>query len=77
MLARLASNGVEKARILHIAQSIYHDHIPAKKLGLKTCWIDRRHGAKGWGATMPPNENVAPDFHFHSLLELALAWEQL
>jgi 2-haloacid dehalogenase len=38
-------------RVLHVAQSLYHDIGPARKLGLSTVWINRRHGAKGTGAT--------------------------
>jgi 2-haloacid dehalogenase len=44
---------VPRDRILHVAQSLYHDHVPAKRLGLTTAWIDRRHGLTGSGATPP------------------------
>ena len=40
-------------RVLHVAQSLYHDHRPARALGLKTVWIDRRRGRPGFGATPP------------------------
>jgi 2-haloacid dehalogenase len=46
-------------RILHVAQSLFHDHVPAKQLGLATVWIDRRHDRPGSGAT--PEANVTPD----------------
>jgi len=36
--------------VLHCAQSIYHDVVPARELGLATVWVNRR-GAKGGGAT--------------------------
>src|SRR5206468_10844808 len=32
---------VPRDRILHVAQSLYHDHVPARRLGLATAWIDR------------------------------------
>ena len=48
-----------RERILHVAQSLFHDHAPAKRLGLTTVWIDRRHDRDGAGAT-PPAE-AAPD----------------
>jgi 2-haloacid dehalogenase len=48
-----------RERILHVAQSLFHDHVPAKRLGLATVWIDRRHGRAGAGAT-PPAE-ASPD----------------
>ena len=35
-------------------KSLYHDHIPAKRFGLATCWIHRRAGQQGHGATRPP-----------------------
>ena len=44
---------IPRERILHVAQSLYHDHVPAKALGLATAWIDRRHGRPGGGATPP------------------------
>jgi 2-haloacid dehalogenase len=42
-----------RERILHVAQSLFHDHVPAKQLGLTTVWIDRRAGREGFGATPP------------------------
>jgi 2-haloacid dehalogenase len=51
--------GLPRERILHVAQSLYHDHVPARRLGLATAWIDRRHDRPGFGAT-PPAE-AAPD----------------
>ena len=29
-------------QILHVAQSLYHDHVPARRLGFRTVWIKRR-----------------------------------
>ncbi len=40
-------------KILHIAQSIYHDIVPAKAIGLSTIWVNRRQGKEGFGATLP------------------------
>ena len=51
--------GLPRERILHVAQSLYHDHAPAKRLGLTSVWIDHRHDRPGAGAT-PPAE-AAPD----------------
>ena len=34
-------------RILHVAQSLFHDHVTAKRLGLTSVWIDRRGGRGG------------------------------
>jgi len=71
MLARFAQRGIGPAQILHTAQSLFHDHAPAKEVGLASCWIDRRHAAAGWGATMPPPANAAYDFRFTSLAAMA------
>ena len=48
-----------RSRILHVAQSLFHDHVPAKQLGLTSVWVDRRRDRPGSGAT-PPAEAV-PD----------------
>jgi 2-haloacid dehalogenase len=50
---------VPRERILHVAQSLFHDHVPAKALGMTSVWIDRRRGRPGGGAT-PPAE-AQPD----------------
>jgi len=34
--------GVPRERILHVAQSLFHDHVPAAELGLDSVWVDRR-----------------------------------
>ena len=67
MLAHLAQRGVGKADILHTAQSLFHDHAPAKRFGLASAWIDRRHDQQGWGATMAPPEGAGYDFRFPSM----------
>jgi len=73
MLAHLRERGIAKGEILHTAQSLFHDHAPAKKFGLATCWIDRRHADAGWGATMPPPDGARYDFRFPSLEAMAEA----
>ncbi len=45
--------GLPRERILHVAQSLYHDHVTAKRLGLTTVWIDRRHGRPGAARRRP------------------------
>jgi 2-haloalkanoic acid dehalogenase type II len=73
MLAQLAARGIDKAHILHTAQSLFHDHVPATAAGLATCWIDRRHAQGGYGATMPPTAAARIDFRFPSLAALVAA----
>ncbi len=73
MLDHLAALGHAKDEILHTAQSLYHDHVPAKQFGLATAWINRRHGKPGWGATRPAPADAAYDFRFTSMAEMAAA----
>jgi 2-haloacid dehalogenase len=44
---------VPRERILHVAQSLFHDHTPAKAIGMTTVWVNRRAGREGFGATPP------------------------
>lgn len=63
--------GNQPERILHVAQSLYHDIVPARSLGLSTVWINRRQGKAGFGAT--PVAHAQPDWEFPSLQALAKA----
>ena len=36
-----ARTGADHARHVHVAQSVFHDIVPAKELGLPTVWINR------------------------------------
>jgi 2-haloacid dehalogenase len=65
--------GVARERLLHVAQSIFHDHVPAKAAGLSTVWINRRIGRASWGATLPPETAVEPDWTFPSMADFAAA----
>lgn len=59
--------GADHGRLLHVAQSLFHDHVPAKRAGLPTVWINRRHDRVGWGATPAPPVEVTPDWEFPSM----------
>jgi 2-haloacid dehalogenase len=63
--------GGPAARHLHVAQSLFHDHVPAHALGLTTAWINRRQGRPGSGAT-PPAE-ASPDYTFDDMASFAQA----
>lgn len=65
--------GIADGRLIHVAQSLFHDHVPARSLGLPTVWIDRRGEVDGWGATPPPNVAVTPDWTFPSMAAFAAA----
>lgn len=71
LLEHLGELGVEREGLLHVAQSLFHDHVPAKRRGLPTVWINRRHDRPGWGATPDPRAEVAPDLEFPSLAAFA------
>ena len=77
LLTHQEDAGFLPSRILHCAESLYHDHIPAKQLGLHTNWIYRRHAQQGNGATRPPTEAVKPDFQFNGMFEFAAAHRAL
>ena len=72
LLARLGERGHVKSDILHVAQSLYHDHVPAQAMGLATCWIDRNAGKPG--ATKSTGKEARYDFRFTSLGGLAEAY---
>lgn len=72
MIDHLARRGIAPENILHTAQSLFHDHAPARTLGLASAWIDRRHASGGWGATTPAS-GAGYDFRFTSMAALAEA----
>jgi 2-haloacid dehalogenase len=61
--------GVPRAKILHVAQSLFHDVEPARRLGLATVWVNRRKGKAGAGAT--PASLAVPDLEVPDLAALA------
>ena len=63
--------GLPRDRILHVAQSLYHDHVTAQRLGLSTIWIDRRAGRPGSGATPPAD--AMPDASYADMASFAQA----
>jgi 2-haloacid dehalogenase len=73
MLDHLSDLGLARTDVLHTAESLFHDHVPAKAHHLSTCWIYRRHAQEGFGATMDPGNRPSTDFRFNSMAELAEA----
>ena len=73
ILEKLDAQGIRQDEVLHVAQGLYHDHVPAAAIGLKSVWINRRHGKQGSGATVDPK--TLPPFYreFPSMREFA-AW---
>jgi 2-haloalkanoic acid dehalogenase type II len=65
--------GVPRERLVHVAESLFHDHQPAATLGLPSVWIHRRHAKGGTGATATPSTDVQPTWRFTSMAEFAEA----
>jgi len=76
MLYSLQTLGLEKQQLLHTAESMFHDHVPANRQGLASCWIFRRHDKTGFGATMDPGELPHYDFKFNSMADLVDAHQR-
>jgi 2-haloalkanoic acid dehalogenase type II len=70
LTSHLERQGVQRDRILHVAQSQYHDIGVARNFGLATAWIYRRHGQTGYGGTQVPPAFTSPDFLAISLADL-------
>ena len=60
--------GVPAEQVLHVAQSLYHDHRPAKALGFTTVWVNRTSRLPGIGLTLPAE--VVPDLEVSDLQSL-------
>ena len=67
MLDKLGGMGIDKDDILHTAESLFHDHAPANRMELASCWIHRRHEQEGFGATRQPEVMPRFDFRFTSM----------
>lgn len=65
--------GLAGSDIMHTAQSLFHDHVPAKSFGLACTWIDRQRLSESgrWGATAKVEKPPTTDFIFHSMAEMA------
>jgi len=73
LASEAARLGIRPGGLLHVAQSLFHDHVPAQRAGLPTVWIHRRHGRGGWGATPQPPAPVTPHWEFPSMAAFAAA----
>jgi 2-haloalkanoic acid dehalogenase type II len=65
-----ADFGIEKEEVLQTAQSQFHDHEPASKIGIKSVWIARS------GASMGIAAKEIYDWKFDTLGEMADALEK-
>jgi 2-haloacid dehalogenase len=64
-LHRLA---ISPDRLLHVGQSVYHDVVPARSLGIATVWVNRKSARPGVGAVVA---SAAPALEKQSDLEVA------
>ena len=71
--------GIDQGEILHTAQSLFHDHVPATDFDLAKAWIDRQGLSKGgeWGATAVVAEQPEVDFLFPTMVAMADARDAL
>ena len=74
--AKLGELGLDRKDLLHVAQSLFHDHVPAKREGLPSVWINRRHDRPGWGATPEPSDQWSYNLEFNSMADFADAVDQ-
>ncbi|MCP4878657.1 MAG: haloacid dehalogenase type II [Gammaproteobacteria bacterium] len=65
--------GVLPHQILHVAQSLTHDMVPATSIGMTKVWINRRHNAEGLGATAAPQGDYSVEWEFNSMADFANA----
>ncbi len=64
----LETMGIAPEKLLHVAQSLYHDIVPAASMGISTVWVNRRHEKTGLGATLPASGQ--PDLEVPNLKTL-------
>jgi 2-haloacid dehalogenase len=63
-------------RLLHAGQSIYHDVVPARSLGISTVWVNRKSARPGIGAVRASTalgSEKRPDLEVPDLASLAAA----
>ncbi len=63
--------GASPNEVLHVAQSVYHDAVPAKSLGMSTVWVNRPSARPGVGAVKASKEQA--DWEIPDLATLAAA----
>jgi 2-haloacid dehalogenase len=61
-LAFFRKTGAKKQEVIHVANSIYHDIVPANELGIWTIWVNR------YGEKDP--SNTKPNFTITNLSEM-------
>jgi 2-haloacid dehalogenase len=65
LLERLA---IPRNRLLHVAESLYHDVAPARSLDIATVWVNRRQGK---AASATKRVDASPDVEVPNIVKLA------
>jgi 2-haloacid dehalogenase len=65
LLTRLS---IPRSRLLHVAESLFHDVAPANSLGIKAVWVNRRQGKAAAASKLV---DARPDLEVRNLTELA------
>jgi 2-haloacid dehalogenase len=65
----IRKTGVRRNEILHVAQSLYHDICPARRLRIFTVWMNRTKRRQGFGAT--PRASCRPDLEVSDMKTFA------
>lgn len=74
LIQKARSMGVGPEHHLHVAQSLFHDHVPAQAAGLRTVWINRygaKRAASGSIGATPAAAPVTPNWEFPTLRAFA------
>ena len=64
----LERSGVSREKLLHAAESLYHDVVPAHEMGITTVWVNRRQGRPAAATRLA---HAVPDLEVASVGELA------
>lgn len=71
--------GVKSGNIIHVAQALYHDHVPATAAGLATAWIERGEDVPSAIGGNPEDlgDRVSFSWRFKNMGEMADAFQLL
>ena len=68
--------GVHKNEILHTAEGLTADHVPAKQMGLKSAWIGRGKGGGPGTALEAVKDKVVFTWQFETMGDMAEAADE-
>jgi putative hydrolase of the HAD superfamily len=67
LFGALPEMGLERKDLLHVAESLFHDHEPAQRYGLPSVWIDRGRDRTHSRATPATRSVIEPRWRFPTL----------